>query len=70
MTLDHMQQVFTLGRCLTHPDAIPSELRGYILEPSNPYRPVRFPDIRPAAGLTARAILDPSTTDSLRRYTA
>jgi hypothetical protein len=70
MTLDHMQQVFTLGRCLTHPDAIPSELRGYILEPGNPYRPVRFPDIRPAAGLTARAILDPSTTDGLRRYTA
>ncbi|CAD0088172.1 unnamed protein product [Aureobasidium vineae] len=46
MTLNHMQQVFALGRSLVHPDAIPSELRGYILEPSNPYRPLRFPEIR------------------------
>jgi hypothetical protein len=70
MTLDHMQQVFTLGRYLTYPNAIPSELRSYILEPGNPYRPIRFPNITSATRLTTRAILDPSTTNGLRRYTA
>jgi hypothetical protein len=70
MTLDHMQQVFQRGRSLTDPTAIPFELRGYILDASNLYYPVRFPDIRSGAGLTARAIPDPSTTDGLRRYTA
>lgn len=70
MTLDHMQQVFTLGHSLVYPDAIPFELRGYILEPNNPYRPLRFPEITIKAGLVARAIPDPTTADGLRRYTA
>jgi hypothetical protein len=70
MTLDHMQQVFQRGRSLTDPTAIPFELRGYILDTNNLYYPVRFPDIRSGAGLTARATPDPSTTDGLRRYTA
>ena len=65
-----MQQVFTLGRSLVHPNAIPSKLRSYILEPNNPYRPLRFPEITIKAGLVARAILDPTTANGLRRYTA
>jgi hypothetical protein len=57
-----------MKRCLTL-TLNPSKLCGYILEPGNPYRPICFPDIRSAARLTARAILDPSTTNGLRRYT-
>ena len=70
MTLDHMQQVFTLGYSLVYPDAIPFKLRSYILEPNNPYCPLRFPKITIKASLVTRAIPDPTTANGLRRYTA
>lgn len=64
-----MQQIFTLSRSLTYPNAIPSKLRSYILELGNPYYPICFSNIRSATRLATRAILDPSTTNGLRRYT-
>ncbi|WP_142996730.1 hypothetical protein [Mycobacterium kansasii] len=70
MTLHHIKYAFQLGPSLMHPQAILLELRGYIVERDDPYRPIRFPAIKPESALVACAISDPSEADGIRRYTA